>query len=169
LYLLFEELIHEYRITSKYRNILFRAGGYGWRLYSGDEAASIVNMPLAISAIKKAVVYKLSDSRDVSPATICNSPRSGVGHHIRRLSVAHSATLRDSTSPRLCVRKLTVMTFESSIKIFDSADKIIDSAGMVFDAAADMIFEFAIKIFEFAIMTFNSANMVFDSVSDPAS
>jgi hypothetical protein len=68
LYLLFEELIHEYRITSKYRNILFRAGGYGRRLYSGDETASIVNMPLAISAIKKAAVYKLPNSRDESLA-----------------------------------------------------------------------------------------------------
>jgi hypothetical protein len=87
--------------------------------------------------------------------------------HARGLAVTHSAPLGGSTLSRLCVQKLTLMTFESSIRIFDAAiAKIFEFVIMAFDST-DMIFDAAVDMtFEFVIMTFDSADMVFDSDSD---
>jgi hypothetical protein len=74
--------------------------------------------------------------------------------HAWGLAVVHSAPLRGSTSPRLCVRKLTLMIFESVIKIFDTIFMTFESSIKTFDATVD-------KIFKFAIMAFDSADMVF--------
>jgi hypothetical protein len=60
---------------------------------------------------------------------------------------------------------ITVMTFESSIKIYDAAiTKIFDLADMDFDSD-DMIFDVLANIdFDLTDMIFDLADMVFDSV-----
>jgi hypothetical protein len=80
----------------------------------------------------------------------------------RGLAVVYSAPLGGSTSPRLCVRKLTLMTFESSVKIFDTIDMTFESSVKIFDTI-DMTFESSIKIFDSVAMTFESVIGTFDS------
>jgi hypothetical protein len=111
------------------------------------------------------------DSRRLRLATSGGSPsrtlpRSGARRRAlclaRGLAVAYSAPLGGSTSPRLCVRKLTLMTFESSVKIFNTIDMTFESSIKIFDTIV-MTFESSIKIFDTIFMTFESSIKTFDA------
>jgi hypothetical protein len=87
-------------------------------------------------------------------------------HHVdsgplQGLRIHGFTSLGGSTSPRLCVRKLTLMTFESSVKIFDTIDMTFESSVKIFDTIV-MTFESSVKIFDTIVMTFESSIKIFD-------
>jgi hypothetical protein len=70
-------------------------------------------------------------------------------------------TLGGSASPRLCVRELIAMIFDSVIKMFDSIAMIFDSVIMTFDPSIK-IFDSVVMTFEFTAMTFETVVKKFD-------
>jgi hypothetical protein len=72
-------------------------------------------------------------------------------------------TLGGSASPRLCVRELIAMIFDSVAMIFESVIKMFDSIVMIFDSVI-MTFEPSIKIFDSIVMTFEFTAMTFKTV-----
>jgi hypothetical protein len=87
------------------------------------------------------------------------------------------ASLGGSASPRLCVRELIAMIFDSVAMIFESVIKMFDSVAMIFESVIKMfdsiamifdsvimIFEPSIKIFDSVVITFEFTAMTFETV-----
>jgi hypothetical protein len=75
---------------------------------------------------------------------------------IRGLAVAHSAPLRGTTSPRLCVRKLTLKIFDFVTMIFESVSRTFDSVVMIFECVVKKFDSRVIKKFDpYVVKKFN--------------